>query len=534
MNLAVGITEWLPQWRIILDQLGLPAALVDLHQSVQPDRYGAIIVTGRLGEEDRSNLLNYLTGGGAILVEADVGEWLLGTGTFPSFVKYVDPVDDPLYHQVVPGSVDARLLLPSLGTRLNSDSLKPLVRIVTRGDGIALVLPGLFSRVILDSRSRRRNFPSPGPGLPSERVARPSKGTFRSIIEQSLEHLFFHRGLPMVSLWPFPNGESTLFAFRVDTDFASGQEVEALAAICQQHDIPATWFLETASGGEYLEEIAGLERQEIGVHCARHRVFRDYVKNERNIFQALGVLSREGIRPHGYAAPFGLWNAALAMAVEHHGFTYSSEFTLDYDDAPFYPYLEDRFSTVLEVPIHPITTGHLRNAHHSDDDMKQYWRHRIEEHQKYRLPLMVYDHPSQANLKVLNWLFREIRQRKIPILPILDYARWWIQKTSVAWRVKLEDDTLRIHSTSEDSSLWLSIRKSPGEQARIRINKSISLKGLQWEKVDPGPLKRTPMALLRTVNRKMIVNDILNRYWRLRSARRGYQESSGGRGQRQG
>lgn len=323
----------------------------------------------------------------------------------------------------------------------------------------------------------------------------------------------------MVSLWPIPHGKPTLFAFRVDTDYCTEEQVDALAAVCQDHRISATWFIETASAKKYLKHFAALKDQELGLHCYRHRVFRDFVKNERDIYQSLRLLSREKIRVRGYAAPFGLWNSALAKAVEHHGFTYSSEFTLDYDNLPFYPFLGDRFSTVLQMPIHPITTGHLRNARHSDQDMKDYWRHRIEDHEKFRLPLIVYDHPSQADTEVVNWLFKEIREREIPTLSLLEYAQWWKKRASLSWTVELEDNTLRITSTVRDSSIWLAIRKSPTELSTFELNDSVDLKELNWENVNPDSPRRTPMALLRTVNRKMIMNDILNRYWRIRSGK---------------
>lgn len=113
MNLVVGMTEWLPQWRIILNQLGVPAEKVNLSRPLKTDHYAVIIVSGRGGEKDGNNILNYLDAGGAILTEADVGEWLLHTETVPSFVKYVDPVNDPVFPQAVPGSVDARCSCPA-------------------------------------------------------------------------------------------------------------------------------------------------------------------------------------------------------------------------------------------------------------------------------------------------------------------------------------------------------------------------------------------------------------------------------------
>ena len=72
---------------------------------------------------------------------------------------------------------------------------------------------------------------------------------------------------------------------------------------------------------------------------------------------ALRVLRRRGLRPDGFAAPDGRWNPGLDDAVASLGYEYSSEFQLGYDDLPFFPWKHDRFSRVLQVPVHPVCEG---------------------------------------------------------------------------------------------------------------------------------------------------------------------------------
>lgn len=516
MRLTVGVTDLLPQWKLLLGQIGVPVQIVNMNQTVKPDDFSAVVIPRLTGTHKKDALLQYLSEGGSILMEADVAEWLLGISTVPAHVTYVTTEGDPIFAGILPGFVNGSFRLPRHGSALESDSGKKLVQILSRGKGSVLVLPSSLSRCVLDTRVRRRNFPSRGPLLPSERVSRQSKHTVREIIQRSLEYLYMKRGLPFVSLWPFPDGAKTLFNFRIDTDFASRENVDDMYELCHRHKIPATWFVETQSSNEGLSRFVEMENQEIGLHCYRHRVFSDFVRNEEDLKKGIRLLSAHRIRPKGYAAPFGQWNVPLTKALEHRGFTYSSEFCLDFDNLPFYPYLGDRFSPVLQVPIHPIATSRLRNAHHSDGQMKDYFKDMMEAHITHRLPIFVYDHPSKANLEVLNWLFKTVRKQNIPVVSLKEYAAWWEKRASIRWTAKWDKGKVIIEDSSSDSSVSLLIRRSMKEWGNVSMRHEVDLGELDWKGRKSKHKTITPMSERNALNRKMIVNDILHHYWKRR------------------
>ena len=118
-----------------------------------------------------------------------------------------------------------------------------------------------------------------------------------------------------------------------------------------------------------MEQFSGMQNQEIGLHCYNHKVTNQHNSIKLDVNKGIYILNKANIPFCGYAAPYGEWNIPLANAMEEADFTYSSEFTLDYDNLPFYPYLNSRFSSVLQVPIHPICLGRLKNAHHNEDDI---------------------------------------------------------------------------------------------------------------------------------------------------------------------
>ncbi|MEE9166462.1 MAG: polysaccharide deacetylase family protein [Candidatus Neomarinimicrobiota bacterium] len=516
MRLTVGVTTVLPQWELLLGQIGLPMERVVSDQAIPPDRYAVIIVTQGGGPSEKESLLHYVKQGGSLLTEADAAHWLFGIRTIQGYVSYVATAGDPIFDAVLPGFVDASVRIPHSASHLQSDSGRKLVRVLHEGRGSVIILPSLLSSTVLDSKVRRRNFPSRGPLLPSERVSRRSKQTIRETIQGSLEYLYMKRGLPFVSLWPFPDGARTLFNFRIDTDFASRENVNNLYELCDKREVPATWFLEVHSSRKWLARFGEMENQEMGVHCYRHRIFPDFVRNERDINRAVRMLNDLRIRPSGYAAPFGEWNVPLAKALEHHGFYYSSEFCLDYDNLPFNPYLGDRFTSVLQVPIHPIATSRLRNAHHSPEDMKIYFEDLIQTCIIHHLPVFVYDHPSNADLKTVNWLFSTIRRRQLSRVSLAEYARWWKKRSNLKWTADWDSGNLTVECPFPDSSICLYLRNSTTKWATVKIKDEIDLDTVAWKKDKKAKTVRTPMRNLASWNRKMTMNDILHFYWKLR------------------
>src|SRR5262249_46960298 len=131
-------------------------------------------------------------------------------------------------------------------------------------------------------------------------------------------------------------------------------------------------------------------------HGHHHVVYRDADANRRNLERAHELLVDVGIEPVGFAAPHGRWNAGLDAALEELGYLYSSDFQLGYDDRPFFPWVGDRFSTVLQVPIHPVCEGLFveAGADHGlqiADYLAGVVRSKIEA----REPAFVYGHPER-------------------------------------------------------------------------------------------------------------------------------------------
>ena len=111
MRLTVGITQLLPEWEIVLQQIGVSFEIISLKEPISADQFSVVIVTTKGAKNEKDVLLHYLNSGGSILTEAEVGKWLFNIGTVPAFVNTIEPTKDPIFNGVLPGFIQMRLFL---------------------------------------------------------------------------------------------------------------------------------------------------------------------------------------------------------------------------------------------------------------------------------------------------------------------------------------------------------------------------------------------------------------------------------------
>lgn len=523
MKLSPGITDITPEWEILLRQIGLPVEKTGPDEPPDPAEMPVLIVSGpRPAGASRERIRDYVQAGGAALIEADLAKTILGTATRRRFIKYLNPADEALFAGA--GLCDltpVRRRVAEGAEYLPDQSGLKTLAVAQIGKGIALIAPSGFCAALRSYQSRRKNFPGlPGERFPSERVSRVAKGSIRRIIQKALKYIYHYRGLPFLHLWPIPGGAATAFGFRVDTDFGSREAVKELYHVCRDYEIPAAWFVETQSAAGWIDEYAGMQGQEIGYHCYRHRVFPDYRGNRADIEKGLGILRSVGIRPQGYAAPFGEWHPALGKAIQDLGFQYSSEFAAGYDDLPFYPWPGERFpseegafSTVLQVPIHPVSIGRLRLAGYREPEkMAEYYRQVIIEKIIQQDPVFFYHHPGHRHFEVIARVFKEIRERNIPVLSPGEYARWWKKRGALHWEAHFENGQLNFASNGDNESVWVCAAFPGGEIYLAPIAAKTLDKARRPDTPEEVSLLQRDARLLRQYHWRMLAGDILWAY----------------------
>ncbi len=437
-----------------------------------------------------------------------------------SFLKYLFSESDSLFinYLVCDLYCNSKISLNS-GHLINQDKIKSVLA-KSIGKGNVIVFPEGFTSSIHRSGSIRKNFYSEfSNDFTSEKVSKVSKGIIRLHIQKALEYLFHKRGLPFVHLWFFPDGARNIFSFRVDTDMGTNEEINSLNSLLRNYSIPATWFVETRSAQNRINLFSRLNNQEISYHCYRHKTFFSYKKNEEDIAKGLKILESAGIKPRGYAAPYGKWNKTIGKVIDNFNFIYSSEFGFAYDSLPLFPYYNSAFSKTLQIPIHPVSVGRLHWGGHSEEKMAEYFLDIIEQKLFFNEPIILYTHPFEKRLTVFEKVFERIASynngiikgdeaetKKIPILTFSKYAEWWKKRLAVKWSAVEKNGKVFISANDSDESIKCRVVYPSCEEFILSTTKDEAVK-VEKDKYEFRPSLNPYELRKRTF--KMIKYDII-------------------------
>jgi hypothetical protein len=478
VHLKIGILGEQVGWKYLLQQIGIPH--IGVTNTLLPDEFSAVVVSDTINDRESEMLRQYLALGGAVLCSVKVYARIRQTTAQSAYVNYLSPTNDSPLRSI--GIIDVQtqcqLAWNANDLKTNKGSLGAYIG--TRSKDCIIALPFDPASLVFDCRSGIKSFYSPEHRLPFETVSIVSKGEIRRLVSCCLELLYHQRGLPYVHLWHFPHGSRSIFCFRIDTDYGTREQLEGLSSTIHRNGISATWFVDTKSQEQSMKIYKEMHGQEIGVHCYDHQTFPDYERNIQNIKKAQAVLHRAKLEAKGFAAPFGLWNEELGRALVECGFEYSSEFSYDYDDLPILTWLE-RGDSVLQVPIHPICIGSLKRHGYNDTQMIRYFESVIQRKLTMREPMVIYHHPRDEHHTVLEWLFHEVRQARVPVTTMHEYAQWWKMRTSAFPEIRYTKGNIHLRGVQRDRSLYLRITQPNGTEAIIPTSKQITLEAVRWD-----------------------------------------------------
>lgn len=322
-------------------------------------------------------------------------------------------------------------------------------------------------RCLLDTRSCWKCW-NVEAGFVRERVARIEKSTMRRAIVE------FVRGEVLVSggLWlrlsPIPWPYQGVFNFRVDLDEHAIEDYRAFAQARTPLEDATTHFVSTAAYGTCASVMDDLARFDTQSHGHYHHVARDAEFNLRNLTRAHEALARSGIRAEGFAAPGGRWNPGLDSALETLGYQYSSDFQLHCDDWPAFPWLGERFSRVLQLPIHPVCEGIFLEAGLNDhDQIARYYTEALRSKIAAGQPAFLYGHPERRLARmpqVFTALAAELRRHSaIWRTTLTQFSRWWHKRNAQRWSASwLNPGVIVVDFEGDPTSLGLALEIDNG------------------------------------------------------------------------
>jgi hypothetical protein len=299
-------------------------------------------------------------------------------------------------------------------------------------------------RDLLETRSERVIWTIDGIEV-SERVHRVRRAEIRQRLLKRLRDRVLARGGVWMRLAAYPFPYRSAFGFRVDLDEPVPEDYHRFARARRSIEKCVTHFVSTAAYAEspdVLEDLARLDTQSHGHH---HHVYREAEANRRNLERAAEILRRHGIVATGFAGPGGRWNVGLDSVLEDLGYQYASEFQIGYDDVPFFPWRGDRFSTVLQVPIHPICEGLFFESGVVDPEIvSSYLVGVIRRKTTEGAPAFLYGHPERRLGRfpeIVTALAQAVENREwLWLVTMTEFVRWWRWRAELTWSVIARDE----------------------------------------------------------------------------------------------
>jgi len=507
ISLIIGLVKYEPGWEIILEQIGVSWKVIESYGTPLAHRYSVIIHNTALDNVQAKALRQFLADGGTIVSVFGRSEQLLSMKSRTTFFDFLPPF------QLDYAATSDILDVYSFG---NIFTAEHSISLHQAGNGIIINIPFDVHTLLIQTKRKRKNFFFSTQRLPNEVVSAVSKNQLRELIAAVLEYLHHWRGLPFIHKWYFPSDYPTIFTFRIDTDKGNQEEIEGLFQLSEAYHIPTTWFLDVKSHEHWLTYFQKFTNQEIGIHCYEHTTYDLVERNRKNFEKGCQLLKENFLTYYGVGAPRGDWNSALGIAFEQLQFLYSSEFSYDYDNLPSYPWLNDHFSSVVQLPVHPICSGTLRRAGYTAAQQLAYFITLINKKIALREPICLYHHPTHHYNNVFELIFKYIQDQKIPMLSYREYAEWWNKRRKSIHEMTYNKDSQKIYVIGTNDTVWHRITTPQRKETIVVFNGEVHLESLSWNPVHQATTIPSDIMRARKFDFRHPLIDLFEFYYRLK------------------
>ena len=476
--MKIGLVKNEYGWERILEQEKALWELVNFDRNF--DIYSIIILNSNdLSNDELKKINKYVTLGGSILTD---------TLSFKNMNKNLKI--KPIYIRKIGGNSSifrniGTIRIERNGFIINQKRTNFLIYSLKYGKGFVIVLPFDLNLLMLDERHEKIYFPS-SYAYPKENASLVSKGDLRRLIVNCFHQLYFARGLPYIHIWYYPKEYESVFCYRIDLDVFNKEEINNITKVIKDNEnIRFTWFLSVINNKDYEQGIIDLYNtdQDIQSHSYEHLVYDSPEKDYENILRSNEFILKICKNPVGFAAPFGYWNKNLGLSLEKLKYSYSSEFSLGYDDMPFYPYLNYKKSNVIQLPIYPICIGSLIMRLYSKNKIKSYFNYLINMQYLKQMPLFLYDHPNDGigrRPEVLEFIIKKIKSLdNVLITNLTDFSKWWKKREKIKFDISLDRNNIKLNTNNKNKDFYIRIVFPGYKETKILLkNQKINLLSL--------------------------------------------------------
>ena len=238
----------------------------------------------------------------------------------------------------------------------------------------------------------------------TERITSIDKHKLLKFMKYLVKDAYVSRGLPYVRLAYYPKGYRNWFTFRIDLDGIYGDHLKRLYAAAELSSIPLSLYANKLLCEPDVGEIKNISHMhEKGSHARTHNLYSEEDDNYKNLKEAEDWMKEENIpAKKGFVAPRGLWNPNLQRALEKLGYEFTSDFGYCIYGLPFYPYIGEQRSKVLQIPVSPFSSERANVQAKEEwgrdgitpEEVAQYFLELLARQYEEGEPSVLYSHPE--------------------------------------------------------------------------------------------------------------------------------------------
>lgn len=305
-----------------------------------------------------------------------------------------------------------------------------------------------------------------------ERISSIDKQKVASALRQILAEAMHMAGYPYISLWYFPYGAKSLFAYSIDGDGLLSQGVDNLIEVSEQTDTKFLFYINRQlceSDPDVKEKLKKIAKGNLlGSHGSIHNAKDSYEDNVNDLRDVEGWVSSLGLTlDRTYAAPRGMYSHNLGKALKDCGYRHSRDFGFAIDDYPYFPICEGDFDAPVQIPCDGFNVCRLigRNEERglpepTSEEIIDSYKTLIDGKIEKKLPLLFFCHPQYFGLyarEVYPAIVAYAREKGALLSDYVSYGDFWLERDACDYSVKEENGKTIISVTKKDPSVRFSI-----------------------------------------------------------------------------